>query len=81
MFFGNFKERMLVLHSTPKLVYYDMETGEQKGEIFLTKETPIANEGSKIFTITTQKKTYYFKSIKAHEWVEMIKFAIITAFY
>jgi hypothetical protein len=27
MFFGNFKERMLVLHSTPKLVYFDMETG------------------------------------------------------
>lgn len=24
MYFGNFKERMLVLHSTPKLVYYDM---------------------------------------------------------
>jgi hypothetical protein len=27
MFFGNFKERMLVLNSSPKLVYYDMETG------------------------------------------------------
>lgn len=66
MFFGNFKERMLVLNSSPKLVYYDMETGQQKGEIILTKDIPISNEGSKIFTITTPKKTYYFKSIKAH---------------
>ncbi len=57
---------MLVLHSTPKLVYYDMDTGEQKGEIQLTKDTPIASEGSKMFTITNSKKTYYFKSIKAH---------------
>lgn len=45
MFFGNFKERMLVLHSTPKLVYFDMDTGEQKGEILLTKDTPITTEG------------------------------------
>lgn len=57
---------MLVLHSTPKLIYYDMETGELKGEILLTKETPIGTEGSKIFTITNQKKTFYFKSLKTH---------------
>lgn len=30
MFIG-FKERMLTLRSTPKLEYYDMETGEKKG--------------------------------------------------
>lgn len=43
-----------------------METGELKGEILLTKETPIGTEGSKIFTITNQKKTFYFKSLKTH---------------
>ncbi len=47
----------------------------------LTKDTPIGTEGTKIFTITNSKKTYYFKSVKASEWVEMIKLAIVTAFY
>lgn len=31
MFFGNFNERMLILYSTPKLVYYETESGEKKG--------------------------------------------------
>jgi len=35
MFFGNFKERMMILYSTPKLVYYCTDTGEKKGEISL----------------------------------------------
>lgn len=47
----------------------------------MTKDTPIGTEGSKIFTVTNSKKTYYFKSIKASEWVEMMKFAVITVFY
>ena len=34
-FFGNFKERMMILYSTPKLVYFDPESGEKKGEILL----------------------------------------------
>lgn len=72
---------MLVLHSTPKLVYFDMETGEQKGEIPISRDTPIAMDGPKIFTITTNKKTYFFKSIKASEWIEMIKYAVVSAFY
>lgn len=38
-------------------------------------------DGPKVFTVTNSKKTYYFKSIKASEWVEMIKYAVITAFY
>lgn len=50
-FFGNFKERMLILYSTPKLVYYCTETGEKKGEISLEKQTPVAIEG-KLFSIT-----------------------------
>ena len=80
MFIG-FKERMLILHSTPKLVYYDMETGEKKGEILLEKSTPIGTEGNKTFTVTNSKKTYYFKSLKAHDWVEMIKTAVVSAYY
>ena len=27
MYFGNYKERTLVLHSLPKLVYYDTDSG------------------------------------------------------
>ena len=43
MFFGNYKERMLVLNSSPKLLYYDTETGEKKGEINLHKDIPIGS--------------------------------------
>lgn len=67
MFFGNFKERMLILYSTPKLVYYCTETGDKKGEIALEKQTPVGLDG-KIFTITNEKKTYYFKSKTSSEW-------------
>ena len=80
MFIG-FKERMLTLRSTPKLEYYDMETGEKKGEILLNKETPITTEGNKIFNVTNAKKPYVFKSLKAQDWVEMIKSAIVGAYY
>jgi len=51
-----------------------------KGEIFLEKGTPVGIEG-KIFTITNEKKTYYFKSKNSTEWVEMIRSAIINAYY
>ena len=51
MFFGNFKERMMILYSTPKVVYYCTETGEKKGEIKLEQNTPVGLEG-KIFTLT-----------------------------
>jgi hypothetical protein len=61
MFFGNFKERNLILYSTPKLVYYETDSGEKKGEIMLEKNTPVGIEG-KYFMITNEKKTYHFKS-------------------
>ena len=65
MFFGNFKDRMLVLNSTPKILYYDPESGEKKGEIELSQKTPVTKEG-KYFNITTDKKTYFYKSAKAN---------------
>ena len=81
MFFGNFKERNLILYSTPKLVYYDSESGEKKGEIMLEKDTPIGIDG-RVFSVTNQKKTYLFKTKSTtQEWVEMIKSAIINAYY
>ena len=64
MFFGNYKDRMLVLTSTPKLVYYDTESGEKKGEIPLSSKHPLTLEG-KYFSVTTDKKTYYYRSPKA----------------
>ena len=51
MFFGNLKERNLILYSTPKLVYYDTESGDKKGEILLEKGTPVTVEG-KYFLVT-----------------------------
>ena len=45
MYFGNYNERTLVLHSLPKLVYYDTDSGEKKGEILLNKVTPVKYEG------------------------------------
>lgn len=80
MFFGNFKDRMLVLNSTPKIIYYDPESGEKKGEIELSQKTPVTKEG-KYFNITTDKKTYFYKSAKANEWVEMIQYAIVNKYY
>lgn len=80
MFFGNFSERMLILYSTPKLVYYETDNGEKKGEILLERNTPLCVDG-KVFTITNEKKTYYFKSKTTPEWVEMIKSAIVNAYY
>lgn len=50
-FFGNFKDRNLILYSTPKLVYYETDSGELKGEIVLGKDTPVGVEG-KVFSIT-----------------------------
>ena len=35
----------------------------------------------KVFTVTNEKKTYYFKSKNTPEWIEMIKSAIINAYY
>ena len=80
MYFGNYKDRTMVLHSFPKLVYYDTESGEKKGEILLSKTTPVKHDG-KYFEVTTDKKTYYFKSKQAKEWAEMIKFSVLNAFY
>ena len=80
MFFGNFKDRNLVLTSTPKIIYYDSESGEKKGEILISEKTPIVLDG-KNFSVTTEKKTYYYKSAKANEWVDMINYAIVNKFY
>jgi hypothetical protein len=80
MYFGNYKDRTMALHSFPKLVYYDTDSGEKKGEIFLSKKTPVKHDG-KYFEVTTDKKTYYFKSKQAKEWTEMIKFSVLNAFY
>jgi hypothetical protein len=38
-------------------------------------------QDGKNFTVTTDKKTYHFKSPKAAEWVEMMKYAVVTKYY
>lgn len=80
MYFGNYKERTLVLHSSPKLAYYDTDSGEKKGEIMLGKTTPVKSDG-KYFELSTEKKTYYFKSKQSKEWADMIKLAVLSAYY
>ena len=47
----------------------------------LEKQTPITTKGNKTFMVTNSKKTYVFKSLKAHDWVEMMKTAIVNAYY
>lgn len=63
MLLGNWKDRQMALTAEPKLIYFDDETGEKKGEIDLDINTPIELDGNK-FMVTGKKKKYFFKAKK-----------------
>jgi len=69
-----YKPRQLILNSKPKLVYYDPDSNQLRGEIFLAPTTKAELESKTKFTITTPTKKFTFKEMEhsAEKWVEII---------
>jgi len=69
-----YKPRQLILNSKPKLVYYDPDTNQLKGEILLTATTKAELECKTKFVITAPNRKYIFKEMEhsASKWVDLI---------
>jgi 3-phosphoinositide dependent protein kinase-1 len=73
-----YKPRQLILNSKPRLMYYDPETNQLKGEIPLHPETKADLESKTKFVVTTPQRKYIFKQVEhtAEKWVKAINDAV-----
>jgi len=70
-----YKKRKLVLTSRPRLAYYEVDNGEYKGDVLLTKKVKSVKTNDTKFSIITPNRTYYFEGLNkenADEWVQTI---------
>jgi len=73
-----FKPRQLILNSKPRLVYYDPDSNQLKGEIPLAPTTKAELESKTKFLVKTPNRTFVFKEMEhsAEKWVEIINTAV-----
>jgi len=69
-----YKPRQLILNNKPRLLYYDPDTNQLKGEIPLAPTTKAELESQSKFTVTCPNKKFVFKEMEhsAERWVAII---------
>jgi 3-phosphoinositide dependent protein kinase-1 len=69
-----YKPRQLILNNKPRLVYYDPDSNQLKGEIPLAPTTKAELESKTKFIVTCPNKKFVFKEMEhsAEKWVEII---------
>ncbi len=80
-FWFHYNERYMILDSSPKITYKDLEKNIVKGIIYLNKKCKVYASRQDIFNLDTPKGVYKFKCKHSNEialWINAIKDCIKT---